>query len=511
MGLWPLKVRYQDYIDEGLDPVVVKKLFTDLGLDMSSPKTTNTPAKPTVSVGLATPNPAAPSSAPAPAPAASLLASPASAQSQTSNLATSTTANNTGHMTMVDKKSEERKDKIARMLAEKKQKSAPASSLNAAATTSSTTPAPKAPPAPAAESKAKTKAENTLKLQQKLAILRKAQEENEARKRREQVAVTQPSSALTPHADDQGPSENTPVAADSTPAPSKQVSPSVDSETASPAPGIPGLNLPAHQLATKGRVAKRPVAADFDAYPPASGYAKRNRTQERLIIDVSDDEDVEMDIGSPVDGPTGGIQTQSSNTPYRPNSLGTFPPLSTTTTWRHKSSPVQTPPEQGNKLDFLHRQIEEAKRKIAEAEAKKKANRPFNETSSPLAQTPGPAETAAGKLPKASDRRKSTPRASSERRERIASVQLPLLESALKEKQEKLKRLQIETSQLELEVQASLAERQKLTLEMSTLDDSNDDDTEESAPLSPHNNPGMLLSDPICVPSWVHTLRLRHS
>lgn len=420
-----------------------------------------------------------------------------------------TTANNTNEMAMVDKKSEERKDKIARMLAEKKQKSAPTTSVNAATTTSVTTSAPKAPQASATDPKAKTKAENTLKLQQKLAALRKAQEENEAKKKREQVAVIQPSSAPTPRGDDQGPSEHTPVA-DSTPAPSKPASPSVDPEAGSPAPGIPGLNLPAHQLPTKGRVAKRPVAADFDAYPPASGFPKRNRTQERLIIDVSDDEDVEMDIGSPVDGPAGGIQTQSSNTPNRPNSLGAFPPLSTTTAWRHKSSPVQASPERG-KLDLLHRQIEEAKRKIAEAEAKKKANRQSNGTSSPLAQTPAPAEAASSKLPKPFDQRKSTPRASSERRERIAGIQLPLVESALKEKQEKLKQLQLEASQLELEVQASLAERQKLTLEMSTLDDSNDDDTEELAPLSPPNNLGMFPCGPLCVPQGPHTSRSGHS
>ncbi|KAJ8127619.1 hypothetical protein O1611_g6017 [Lasiodiplodia mahajangana] len=45
LGLWPLKVRYQDYIDEGVDADVVKALFKDIGLDVPVAKTTVAPTK----------------------------------------------------------------------------------------------------------------------------------------------------------------------------------------------------------------------------------------------------------------------------------------------------------------------------------------------------------------------------------------------------------------------------------------------------------------------------------
>ncbi|KAK8075040.1 hypothetical protein PG997_009703 [Apiospora hydei] len=407
--------------------------------------------------------------------------------------------------TMADKKAEERKDKIARMLAEKKQKSAAAQDTTK--TTSSISPiaaavvAPKPAESPA-QLKAKTKAENTLKLQQKLAALRKAQEEAEAKRKQENNATnpTSTNTASRVQSSDRSAPES---GATATPQRSSHNSPKADVQVGSPATTkVPGLALSSLvQPGVPSRNLKRPVASDFDGYSSSNSMLKRTRTQERLIIDVSDDddddddEDIEMDIGSPIDGPPGAaIQSIGGATPSRPNSLGTFPPLSTAPAWQHKSSPVQTPPEHNHKLDHLHRQIEEAKKRIAEAEAKKAAKKPNGSVTPVITGSPAPTSNSSLKLPKLSELAKATQRAKSERRERIASLHLPQIDAALKEKQERLKQLQMEAAQVELEVQARLEERNRLNAEMDALKD-NEADAINPTVQSPLPTPDQSFAD----------------
>ncbi|KAK7914473.1 hypothetical protein PG985_012176 [Apiospora marii] len=493
LGLWPLKVRYQNYIDEGVDPEVVKTLFAELGLDLPVQKA----PMPAVDSGAQKARNTAIQTSPSEVTSSAL-------PNRSANQPVSKPSS-AGSVNMADKKAEERKDKIARMLAEKKQKSVAAQDTTK--TTASISPVVAAVPAPKptesspAQLKAKTKAENTLKLQQKLAALRKAQEEAEAKRKQEQTVPKQvPANVASQVQSSDRSAPNS--AATTTPQRSGQNSPKADAQAGSPpATKVAGLALPTlSQPGAQARTLKRPVASDFDGYSSSNSMLKRTRTQERLIIDVSDeddddDEDVEMDIGSPIDGPPGAaIQSMGGDTPSRPNSLGTFPPLSTAPAWRHKSSPVQTPPEHNHKLDHLHRQIEEAKKRIAEAEAKKAAKKPNGSVTPVIGATPAPASNSSLKLPKLSELAKATQRAKSERRERITSYHLPIVDAALKEKQDRLKQLQMEAAQVELEVQARLEERNRLNAEVDALKDA---DTDSTNPMfqSPLPTPDQSFAD----------------
>lgn len=455
LGLWPLKIRYQNYLDEGLDPEVVKTLFTELGLDASVPKPNlqeTTEALPSTQKEIQ--QPSQPLSNPV-SQAPSLLPNlPKRPSEKVAN------GNPEGVET---KKSaqEERKDKIARMLAEKKKNAAhpaiPAVQAKAVAPAAST--ASEAPDT----AKTNLRAQNNQKILEKLAALKKQQG---------QKPSSAPQVVVAPTLQSQ---DKQAAVTDSQAAEPVDATPSVIGEP--DAAFVPGGHLglsvsSSPRSTTKPRNTKRPIASDFDGYSSSGSALKRTRTQETLIIDVSDDEDVEMDLGSPTDPSS----TAAHNALPRQNSLASFPPLSGSRGWRgQKSVPATpaagTPSEHGHKLDFLTQQIYEAKRKIAEAEAKKVALKRLSGVSTPNEQSPGttPGALESIKLPRRSD---VSPELKKERRDRIASYHLPVLDAALTEKQEKLQRLQEEAAQLAMEVQATIEERQKLTGEMNSLDTS---------------------------------------
>jgi hypothetical protein len=452
LGLWPLKVRYQNYLDEGLNPEVVKSLFTELGLDLSIPKPAASSQGPPTN--LTNDNLFQPQLS---TKTTSQQHSPPSEVSKSSTNKPLTG----GDSTMQPQKSaqEERKDKIARMLAEKSKK-------NTAPSTSAATPSgPPAPP-PAIESsdhaKVKLRAQNNQKILEKLAALKKQQG------KKPESTGTSPAVQISEQGQKQAsPAHNSAVTSKQT-----EAGPSIgEPETSSTPSGPLGLSAPSSPHTTpKPRSTKRPIASDFDGFSSNGNALKRTRTQETLIIDVSDDEDVEMDLGSPTELPSSAIQ--NSAVP-RQNSLASSGPLSNARNWRGPKSNSATPasgtPGHGQKLDLLTQQIQEARRKIAEAEAKKAAANKSNGNSTPATQsparTPGPPESAS--LPKTSD---GTQALGSERRDRIASYHIPVLDAALREKQERLQRLQAEAAQLAIEVQATLDERQKLTAEMESMD-----------------------------------------
>lgn len=531
LGLWPLKIRYQNYIDEGFDESLIKSLFTDLGLDVSTSKP-NIPTNKQSNESRTAED-----------------ISSKSAQPSKSNLLKPDLDNKSApngakidEVKMGDKPAksaaEERKDKIARKLAAKAQKTTAigptpsakplpptsslpsAPSLPAVTTGSSSTvvnatinlksSAPMDSPTPAGPSpaKPKTRAENNALLHQKLAALKK--------KEQEKAAAAQAGAAkesTIPVQTTTTPTQPLIVRTNSTPAVSinqPQHTSSASSQPASvtgdssrrsvsaqPQPQrqplstskdvvVSGLSLPVTQPAqAKPRSLKRPVASDFDNYSTHTSMLKRTRTQETLIIDVSDDEDVEMDIGSPTDGPATSIQT--ANPPGRQTPLAAFPPLSDPTAWKQRSSPASAAaaqvPEKAGKLDFLHERIEEMKRKIAEAEAKKKYINNSSAPQTPSTQSPPPAEPL--RLPKASDSKELIRRVGFERRNRIASVDLPAVEAALKEKRDRLREVVSQAAQLELDLQAAEAERQQLATEMKELGESSEGDTTESSGQPP--------------------------
>ncbi|XXH05740.1 class II myosin [Hypoxylon texense] len=487
LGLWPLKVRYQDYIEEGVNEKMIKGLFTELGLDASLPKSASTnkvvddaqiPASSTSDSSKALPETQPAKDQP----------SAAKPKQTTMIESTASTRNMSGPKTPGKSAAEERKDKIARKLAAKAQKPVVAQPpipapdpQPAPAQPIQTRPTPGNPstatPAIASPAKTKTRAENNAILHQKLAALKKAQEARAiADKKLITETLTKPASPLAvstgssvTNSSSKGPMElstSSPIVAIPLAETTRR---SASTEKSMPREsGIPGLSLSTQPVQPTNRNLKRPVASDFDSYSSPGGTLKRTRTQDTLIIDVSDDEDVEMDMGSPTDEPNSA--SDIINPPPRP--LGAFPPLPDHPNWRQRSSPgssaVPPKPSNGTKLDLLTKRIEEARRKIAEAEAKKAATKP-NVTQSPQPQTPAVESTMQLEkleIPKARDEARKV---SAQRRERIVSYELPSVDASLKEKQEMYKEAVARAAQLELEIQASIEERDKLTTEIEEL------------------------------------------
>ncbi|KAI1378944.1 hypothetical protein F4677DRAFT_410119 [Hypoxylon crocopeplum] len=480
LGLWPLKVRYQDYIEEGFDEKMIKGLFTDLGLEASIPKAVVIQKATVNSQGPAPPTP----------DQSKVVPKPQDSQDEPSTTTKpkqpATIEKSTNPSTISDTKkpektaAEERKDKIARKLAAKAQKTVPVVQPPAATPPSQSTPAGASAAASAnlSPAKAKTRAENNAILHQKLAALKKAQEKAVAEKKLTTESPAKPATPPTVPASvpvvipsynghEESPM-NSIAAIIPAPEPSRR---SVSTEKSLPKDGsIPGLSLTTQQAPSANRNLKRPVASDFDNYPTPVGTLKRTRTQETLIIDISDDEDVEMDIGSPIDEPMS--PNEIANPPLRQTPLGAFPPLSDSPNWKQRSSPASstmpTPPVRGAKLDLLHKRIEETKRRIAEAEAKKAAKR-TNAVHSP---EPQPLAVESTTLPNPAvgfEAQEETKRVDIERRDRIVSYELPTVEAVLREKQDRLKEAVAQAAQLELEIQASLEEQRKLTEEIQTL------------------------------------------
>ncbi|KAI1080168.1 hypothetical protein F5B20DRAFT_541056 [Whalleya microplaca] len=515
LGLWPLKVRYQDYIDEGFDEKLIKALFSELGLDASRPKPIG-PQKASSDSQIPPVSTAAPTTAPDSKgtkdqpPALSKPAQPSPNETAPKNDAKNETKSS------AKSAAEERKDKIARKLAAKAQKTSekttekttavvqPAAPVQPSAPAQPTVPADPSQSKPAtvntsisaigSPAKSKTRAENNAILYQKLAALKKAQERAEAEKKRiSQNGARPKTSSVEPTTDTATlpiePREelSTRPATVTLPTLQTNLRPGVTDQNTSAEGSIPGLSLPSSQSAqTPNRHLKRPVASDFDNYNP-EGTLKRSRTQETLIIDVSDDEDVEMEIGSPTDEPVS--SSELAKPPTRQTPLGSFPPLSDPTSWKQRSSPAsstaQTPPVSGAKLSLLQKRIQEAKQKIAEAEAKKATKQP-DVISPPQVQTPPAVEPT--RLLKVSEARRENEKVNVERRNRIASHELPTVEASLKEKQDILKQALAQAAQLELEIQAILEERGRLSAEIQQLAGSPEAPSTETNGQSPPIN-----------------------
>ena len=552
LGLWPLKIRYQHYVDEGFDESVVKSLFSDLGLETLPPKSTSVLEKPSEQRGL--------SSGPAKLSTGATLPSESHANVNVNDKASTTinaskpdssrtdpnnslaaNKNKSSDETKMTAKpaktaAEERKDKIARKLAAKAQKTtvtpssaatpspssttsfAPPSSLPAmpsipgrpgAIPTKINTTVPSAPSlvststlATPSPGKIKTRAENNAILHQKLAALRKKEQEKAAAGAETkpatpiQLKVTTPSEPLAVRTNGSVTNASQPprtsVSAQPQPQTPSQIQPQAQAQP-QPTPksgAIPGLLPTLQTTQAKPRVLKRPVASDFDGYSPNHSALKRSRTQETLIIDVSDDEDVEMEIGSPTDGPA--TSATPSYPPGHQTPLATHPPLSDSVGRKQRSSPVSAvqTPEKAGKLNLLHG-------RIAEAEAKKKsAVKTSNDPQTPPTQ-PSPASEPIT-LPKVLTPKKEGRKPGVERRDRIASVDLPAVEATLKEKRDRLKELVSLASQLELDLQAAEAERQRLAEEMKELGAATEEDSTEPSnqSLQPQNSGMCQMIDP---------------
>ncbi|POS81232.1 hypothetical protein DHEL01_v200386 [Diaporthe helianthi] len=490
LRLLPHGVKYQTYLDEGFDEKVVKDLFTQLHLT------------PVVAESSAS-------------------AKPADAQEHKTKDQDTKPAP-TSPADVMAKKQEERKDKIARLLAEKKAKAAaeatiqskaPSVPASIGASTTSATPA----------TKTTTQAQKNLLLQQKMEALRKAQEArtqqggqqtkqtptlSEAPKN--DSSTQKLSSASTIAKQTPAVSNTVQVSASSATLPTPQDPPRQPASRPTPgfqSPVLPGLsNKPINQR-------KRPVAADFVDYQAKA--VKRpfvpSLQASSLVISVSDDEDeddedVEMEVDSATeDSP---VPTQQTfNLPRRGPSVRDYPPLTNSGPTRHIGSPAPGTP--GGKtatvdLKAMEKAIADYKRKIQEAEARAKVKTstgsstprspsaggrtPTEQATRPVAQPVvstgdvddknGPSnqllrEAEAAKIAKPQSFSPPNMHSKAERRVRKASAHPPGLSIKLRDKIAELKRMEEEKRRLQAEIDAELAQQQRMERE------DMGDDTEE--------------------------------
>ncbi|KAI6254706.1 hypothetical protein MCOR19_008788 [Pyricularia oryzae] len=403
LRLLPLGVKYQTYLDEGFDEATVKSLFNELNL--LPPSIAVKPVTQPVTAAKPVPNSVAVPDKNTPAP---------------------------------KDKTEERKDRIARLLAAKaanKTTSTPAAPSKPSTTSPAPTqspvpvsaghppdvgtlavaptgpsipsgpaamqnaPPPSAPTAPLALRKEMDSVAKPKFKADKEALLKKKLEALKSRQAQKQLAAT---TQTTPPAVDSGssisrpsvpsitipagstvnPVHNTPAGGQSNMGSSPSV---LNAQTGS---SIPGLSLSTGNLGSASS-RKRPVAADFVDYSATVGTPKRpygQHRQDSFVIDISEDsdDDVEMEVDSP-----GGHSESSSSRVETPNQgpvVRDFPPLSDGTPRKSLTrSNSNVPPA---KLSRLDSDILRMRAKIAAAEAKKRMAGSGSQTPDVTTSTP---------------------------------------------------------------------------------------------------------------------------
>ena len=530
LNLLPYDVRYQTYIDEGFKEDIVDALFDDLKMPRTSSKTLN---------GIY------PSSG-----------------SQTSNEQRNGTGTSSLAAGLNDAQHGPSSLSLGTNLQQMKGRSIPQASLSP----STNTVLASAP----VKSTMMTEKERTL--QTKMDALRKSREERaqkaaakmnslvalvpapqpEATKVIESISEkpnSPPQSPTIAKAQPQTsfaqpiPSQRPPVAPQqSNPQPKTQQQPPVipglflASAAASPGPQpTPQVALPT-PLTSSQR--KRPVAADFDDPLPAMstfkrpfGYSPHNDGRPSLVIDLSDDEDedVAMDLDSQADqdSPAHSIRKmsdpRSTNTqnmpPTNPPTRKPFTPPNTSAT----NTPSMSSKASLGRPEVLIRkesEIEELKKKIAEAEARKRARKTPSGTLTPRASESNSSEAKdanvseepslgskvaasikmqsliaiadnkatleqqkladaqTAEIEKAAELKRNESEQKRLRREKIAS-DLPLVEAEVLQNQTRLEHLRAEMAKIEAAVQKSLEDKQRLAEEMERLGQEAEDQLQE--------------------------------
>ncbi|KAM7209748.1 protein red1 [Naviculisporaceae sp. PSN 640] len=488
LRLWPLGVRFQQYIDEGFDEELIKSLFKQLNLNIKDAQSSQ-PDKVTAS------KPAK-------------LVEKQQTQKTEPTLSTKPQTMASGD----SKNGEERKNRIARLLAEKAAKP-PAPPAQAKPQPKRQPPkapekkdVPFSPPkAPAAMTRSKAWGEKEILLQQKIAALHEAQARKAAKGKSSSGQVQVPGTGTGPAA-----VKPVPAVVKAPTGPSKVAEKPANPTSAS---SIPGLLLSSIPTGPARNQRKRPVASDFVDIPPATQPNKRPFGQHRkdtsLVIDVSEasgDEEMDIDAESPLEDSSssqfGGLPAQ------RGPAIRDFPPLTDTPPQRQFSSPApssNTPlghtilsKKRETELDIKEKEIQEMRRKIAEAEARRKAKQssggPLTPTqagqspeSKDIEQTSGsdreasahlPSTATSAPSPKKSDM--SRPSQKIERRGRIVSLDLPRIDETIEEKRNRLKQLREEEMRLQAEIDNELARKKLLTEELDQLGEASSDDARQA-------------------------------
>ncbi|KHO00172.1 Zinc finger, CCCH-type [Metarhizium album ARSEF 1941] len=463
LRLLPLHITFQNYIMEGIDEELLKSLFEDLGLKI--PETTTVTSKPEEKKS----------------------ATSKVTEETSSPKALDVGKRNPPKSAVVDP-SESRKDRIARLLAAKgsKQSSTPAS------TPADDTVIPKSTKSMATSAKPTlSQSEKSRLLQQKMDALKKARE-----------AVTQRNSTQ-PDERDFRKRDSTPEAPFRTrghdksfSAPQNDALPSI----------IPGLSWsPSKQGSELPPALQQSTAtlqvADLSHVRSAPAFDQKTESRP-FLIDVSegegDDDEQEMDIDSASQTETPPDMPNTPNQQY--DSLRNAQAAADSSTTRQVRSPASasTPlrsasRNNGSDLESMNKQIEEMKRKIAEAEARKKAK--DSRQGSPALYQPNdsPVEDASDTTSRPAALSRSygelghRPRAArgpgNERRSqsRAASERLPLIESRRRKQRLKLKALQFEIARIEQELEEDMLEEERLKGELLTSE--SDKEVETAAPV----------------------------
>lgn len=474
LRLWPLNMRFQNYVAEGIDESLLKSLFSDLGLTI--PEKDNTVQNTNTKNGAA----AGPATVTTPVAVDKTKAKGSDARA---------------------KESEERKDRIARLLAQKGPK-------KTATNTTAVLPEVVQPVAKSSSS-ALTQSQKSKLLQEKMAALKKSREELKREHSHLMETTNSETAGSGPETKPmplQGNGRNSPPTASVAAIDGNSNIPGSGNEVTSPS--IPGLSI--SQVDQWSRV------ANAQHGPQHSQESKLNRPQnvepprpfdqniksKPFLIDVSDDEDdADMEIDSP--GPHES-STYLIGTPPRTSTIRDVAAISDSFLARLAQSPsaIASPQRSvsrnngGSDLESMNKKIEEMKRKIAEAEARKKAKHSRqgspalssrNESSHDDASEP-PSRGLGSKTPSYSDietrKGPATPRLDRPIRLRAASERLPLLEARRKEQLLKLKNLQSEVARIEKELEADMMEEERLKEGLSQSDLEQDSIRTDSAQSS---------------------------
>ncbi|KAL7923456.1 hypothetical protein ACQKWADRAFT_289721 [Trichoderma austrokoningii] len=508
--LWILNVRYQNFVDEGIDETLLGSLFDELGFEMGAP---NNPTTAQSSLEKRT------------APETKTKEEPG----RTDGIPQQTETEKSAGSVPAKDASESRKDRIARLLAAKNSKS------NTAAVTasSSSTPAPALAPA------SKMQTEKSKLLHRKMEALRKARE-LEARGRKRPHPDEQPlqSPQTNNNADNStaiGGAHD--IAANGLhPTSPEHTSSEISSPKGQLPPSIPGLFLsstpqPPHALQVLNL--ERPASTSLvDSNPRPFkrpfGHVRRPRP---FLIDVSDDEDdAEMDLDSP-EQKTTQLATKEAILPSLQTTLSfrSVPSFGDSAAAAQQySSPIATPPGASSdnsaardNLDSMTKKIEAMKKRIAEAEARKKAkqsrlNSPAipalrNGSSSGSSEAVIPSPDIVASVPSTSIEVQELPRSTppisntspmapsrsseaspqggNERRSRsvAATERLPLVEARRREQQLKLRLLRAQVENIQREIQKTMEEEEKLKMDANA--DSDSEETHEQQAPSPSKIP----------------------
>jgi hypothetical protein len=433
LNLMPAKVRFQDYLDEGIDESLMRRLYENLRLPQAPPKTADlqdsTALSPSAKADKPSDTLAAPQNNTVHPPVANSpkdLPTDQSSSAEMGNLHLKSTETSILPQSIPSKgaqitnvssqskpeKAEERKDRIARLMAEKANKKGVKPTL----------PPIQPVPNPPTQGTSYIKPDKERLLRLKMEALQKSREARALKNATQPAAAASatPSDGLSPHVGDSTPTILHPESSGEQAeyiASSHPFATTVNAQVAPVQPSIsaiPGLflantsnpaspSLLASNLEQSSNIRKRPVASDFDDISLTSTTYKRpfgqSRQDQRLVIDVSEDESADEEAAMEIDETTDeGFSPSTPDLAVEPRrgNIGDQPPLSDIPVKKPLSrtaSSFGTPSfrDMGGKalgtdhLKSKEQEILEMRKKIETLEARKKLKKSRSGSQTPLA------------------------------------------------------------------------------------------------------------------------------